>query len=99
MPAYVISQVTPLDEDAFSAYRDRAAASIAKYGGKYVVRGGELQILEGDFERQAIVVVEFPDLDTARRWYRSSEYALALNLRDKALARELVLVNGVSLAD
>jgi uncharacterized protein (DUF1330 family) len=97
MTAYVISEVTPRNRDALSVYRERAASSIARYGGRYIVRGGPVAVLEGEFRQQMVVVVAFPDGETARRWYRSPEYALALEVRNEALVRDLVLVDGVPL--
>ncbi|MBB6485606.1 DUF1330 domain-containing protein [Rhizobium lusitanum] len=96
MPAYIISDVTIRDAEAFEAYRTRAAASIARYDGRYVVRGGSIEQLEGDWLPRAIVIVEFPDLERARAWYRSPEYTHALEARDRALSRNLILVDGVS---
>jgi uncharacterized protein (DUF1330 family) len=96
MPAYLISDVTVLDRVAFETYRTRAAASIEAYGGRYLVRGGEVTLLEGDHRPSALVVVEFPDVETAKRWYSSPEYAFALEARDQALSRNLVLVDGIS---
>lgn len=95
MPAYLISDVIARDPQAFEEYRNRAAVSIAKHGGRYLVRGGAIEVLEGDREPKAMVIVEFPDLDAARRWYKSPEYAEALRFRDEALVRSLVLVDGV----
>ncbi|MGG6894702.1 DUF1330 domain-containing protein [Rhizobium sp. BR 315] len=96
MPAYIISDITVRDAEAFQTYRTRAAASIAQYGGRYLVRGGPIEQLEGDWSPRAIVIVEFPDLERTRAWYRSPEYALALEVRDQALSRNLILVDGVS---
>ncbi len=96
MPAYIISDVTVSDAETFQIYRTRAAASIAHYGGHYLVRGGSIEKLEGDWSPQAIVIVEFPDIERARAWYRSSEYAHALEVRDQALSRNLILVDGVT---
>jgi len=95
MTAYLMSDVSPRDAEAFEAYRTRAAESIALYGGRYVVRGGDVELLEGDWQPRAIVIVEFPSMEQARRWYRSPEYAAALTLRDKALSRNLILVDGI----
>ncbi|WP_434721915.1 DUF1330 domain-containing protein [Mesorhizobium sp. RIZ17] len=95
MPAYVISDVTIRDRVAFETYRTRAAASIGAYGGRYLVRGGEVEALEGSWKPGPLIVVEFPDIETARRWYRSDEYAAALEIRDAALGRNLILVDGV----
>ncbi|RUX29504.1 DUF1330 domain-containing protein [Mesorhizobium sp. M2A.F.Ca.ET.042.01.1.1] len=95
MPAYIISDVTIRDREAFEAYRTRAAASIAAHGGRYLVRGGDVETLEGNWQPGPLIVVAFPDIETARRWYRSDEYAAALEVRDAALSRNLILVEGI----
>jgi uncharacterized protein (DUF1330 family) len=95
MPAYVIADTTVRDAAAFEIYRTRAAASIHAHGGRYLVRGGAFTVLEGERQPQTIIVVEFPDRATAQRWYASPEYAAALEVRDVALVRSLVLVDGV----
>ena len=73
----------------------RAADAIQKYGGRYLARLGEVQVLEGSWKPNMIVIVEFPNLERARAWYNSPEYALALEMHDKALSRNLILVDGV----
>jgi len=97
MPAYVISDVKFLDQDLIEHYRPLAAASIEKYGGRYIVRGGNAECVEGsrDPDRR-LVVVEFPDMARAREWYASPEYAEALRVRNAgALERTLLFVEGV----
>jgi uncharacterized protein (DUF1330 family) len=93
--AYVMSDVTVRDNDAVEAYREAAAASIARHGGRYVVRGGDLTVLEGQWRPRMLVIAEFPSLAAAEIWYRSPEYARALAYRDAALDRNLILVEGV----
>lgn len=95
MPGYVISDVTIRDTEAIESYRTRAATSIARHGGRYLVRGGEVEKLEGNWMPGPLIVVEFPDMESARRWYRSPEYAAALEVRDAALSRNLILVEGI----
>jgi uncharacterized protein (DUF1330 family) len=95
MAAYLISDVSARDPAALEIYRTRAADSIARYGGRYLVRGGTIEPLEGDWRPRMIVVVEFPDVDRARAWYNSPEYAEALAVRDTALSRKLILLEGV----
>jgi len=95
MSAYLISDVTAKDAEAFQTYRTRAAASIAKYGARYLVRGGAIEPMEGSWTPRAIIIVEFSFLEQARTWYRSPEYALALDVRDDALSRNLILVDGI----
>ena len=96
MAAYLISDVSVRNAEAFQTYRTRAAASIAQYGGRYLVRGGAIETLEGGWVPRTIIVVEFADLDRARAWYRSPEYAFALSVRDEALDRNRILVDGIS---
>jgi uncharacterized protein (DUF1330 family) len=97
MPAYVISDMTLRDSAAVEIYRARAAASIAHHGGRYLACGGDIEVLEGSWQPRAIIIVEFPDAERARAWYRSPEYAAGLEVRDMALTRNLILVDGLSL--
>jgi uncharacterized protein (DUF1330 family) len=97
MPAYFISDLTPRDAAAIETYRHRASASIAQYGGRYLARGGKVEMIEGQWSPQSIVIVEFPDVERAHAWYHSPEYARALEVRDQALSRNLILVDGVVL--
>jgi uncharacterized protein (DUF1330 family) len=94
MTAYVISEVEPRDALLFEQYRALAPATIARYGGRYIVRGGEADLVEGGPAPKSIVVVEFPDMARAREWYGSPEYAEALKLRAGALERRLIFVEG-----
>ena len=95
MTAYVISDVEPRDRDLIAQYRTLAEASIAHYGGRYIVRGGAIDAVEGGWEPKHIVVVEFPSMARAREWYASPEYAEALKVRQHALTRRLIFVDGV----
>lgn len=96
MSAYVISEVEILDAAQGRQYRELAAASIAMYGGRYVVRGAEPQVPEGEWPAaQRVVIVEFPTMEQAQRWYGSAEYAEALAIRQTALRRRLLFVDGV----
>jgi uncharacterized protein (DUF1330 family) len=94
MAAYLVSDVTVRNAEAFETYRSRAAKAIAKYGGRYLVRGGEVQSLEGVWNPRNIVIVEFQSMQQARAWYQSPEYASALEVRDIALERNLIFVDG-----
>ena len=95
MAAYVISDVLVRNSTAIEVYRRLAAASIARYSGRYLVRGGAFEVLEGSWMPRAIILVEFPDIESARAWYRSPAYRAALEVRDQALSRNLLLVEGV----
>ncbi len=99
MAAYVISEVEMVDPERFQRYRSLAPATIAKYGGHYIVRGGPVETVEGgdeDWQQKQIVIVEFPNLAKAHEWYASPEYAEALEVRRAALNRRLIFVEGVS---
>ena len=97
MAAYVISEVGARDEIAMKAYRELAAASIAQYGGRYLVRGGAAELMEGGPPPKALVIVEFPSMRQAREWYASPEYGEAMKVRQTALERRLIFVEGVAL--
>jgi uncharacterized protein (DUF1330 family) len=96
MAAYVISDVEPRDRELIAQYRTLAEASIALYGGRYIVRGGAIDGVEGGWEPKHVVIVEFPSMEQARAWYRSPEYAEALKVRAHALDRRLIFVDGVA---
>lgn len=96
MSAYVISEVEVLDEERANAYRQAAAASIAQYGGRYLARGSRPEAAEGSWpEERRMIIVQFPSMAEARRWYDSPEYAEALVIRRDALDRRLLFVDGL----
>ena len=92
MTAYLISDVgavAPEDEEAWKAYLAVAPATIQKYGGRYLARGGAIDVIEGDWSPYAIVIAEFPDREAVKRWYASPEYAEGLkNSRPLTLASQ-----------
>jgi uncharacterized protein (DUF1330 family) len=92
--AYVISEVEALDPELFEKYRELAHAAVTKYGGRYIVRGGAIETVEGENSSGRIVIIAFPGIEAARQWYRSAEYAEALTLSRKALKRRLIFVGG-----
>ena len=96
MPAYIIADVEVTDPAGYEPYRPLAAASIARFGGRFLVRGGASELLEGAPAPNRTVVIEFPDAATARRWYRSEEYQRALKIRQAASRGRLILVEGAS---
>jgi uncharacterized protein (DUF1330 family) len=96
MTAYSLSEVEVRNPAAFEQYRTLAAASIAQYGGRYLVRGGSSQLVEGGPAPKTMIVVEFPSMESLREWYASAEYAQALSVRDVALDRRLIFLDGVA---
>jgi uncharacterized protein (DUF1330 family) len=92
--AYVLVDVQVTDAEQYDRYRPLAAASVEQYGGRYIVRGGKSEVLEGDREPSRLVVLEFPDADSARRWYHSREYGEAKATRAGAATGSFILVEG-----
>ena len=96
MAAYIIADVTVTDPAAMEEYRKRVPATLAPFGGRFIVRGGAHQTLEGDWKPNRLVVLEFPSLDQARRWYDSEEYREPLAMRLRAGRTNLVMVEGIA---
>jgi len=94
MPAYIIAEIQVTDPSAYDGYRPLVGASVARFGGRFAVRGGTVDLFEGGPEPERIVVIEFPDAETARRWYRSDEYQTALKIRQSASRGRVFLVEG-----
>jgi uncharacterized protein (DUF1330 family) len=96
MPTYVIADVREVrDVDALIEYRRRNTDAVANHGGRFLIRGGESELLEGDWPTQRIVLIEFPDADAARAWWESDEYAPLKAMRREASDTNIVLVEGV----
>jgi uncharacterized protein (DUF1330 family) len=81
MPAYFVAEVEIINPQGYEPYRGLAGASVAQYGGRFVARGGKAELIEGGPEPKRVVIIEFADADTARRWYNSPEYQAALPIR------------------
>jgi uncharacterized protein (DUF1330 family) len=96
MAAYFISDASVKNAEALEIFRTRALSSITRYGGRYLARAGSVEPVEGTWKPSAIIIIEFPDLERAKTWYRSAEYAAALAVRDDAISRHLILVEGVT---
>ena len=94
MAAYVIGEIEVTDPATYQEYGKQVLATIQKFGGKFVVRGGKADALEGSAPKR-IVVLEFPSMEQAQSWYRSAEYAPLIKLRQKASRGRLIVVEGV----
>ncbi len=94
MAAYVIVQATVTDWDRFKEYLKESPGVIARYGGKYIARGGETIMLEGGDEAKRIVIIEFPSLQKVKEWYHSEEYAKVKSLRRDAATGTLLAIDG-----
>ena len=95
MPAYLILDIHVEDPAEYAAYRERAPATLEAYGGRYLVRGGPHEVVEGEWNPERIVVVEFPSVERAHEWYRSAEYQELAAMRMRAAPSQVVLVEGV----
>jgi uncharacterized protein (DUF1330 family) len=96
MPAYIIAQINVTDPAKYQEYVKLAGPAGAKYGGKFLVRGGAMETKEGGWQPKRLVVLEFASMDQARKWYHSPEYAPALALRAKAARSKVLLVEGAA---
>jgi uncharacterized protein (DUF1330 family) len=95
MAAYAIFDVDIHDAEQYGEYRQLATPTIAQYGGRYLVRGGEASTLEGDWQPKRIVVLEFDSLEQARAWYDSPEYRAARAVRERTARSKAIFVQGV----
>jgi uncharacterized protein (DUF1330 family) len=94
MPAYLIARVHVTDPDRYQEYTKRTPAAIARYGGRFIVRGGAVTSLEGPPESDRVVVIEFPSVERAREFWSSPEYAEARSKRAGAATGQFILVDG-----
>jgi uncharacterized protein (DUF1330 family) len=95
MPAYIIAEVEVLDKERYETYKRMVPASLAAYGGKFLVRGGKLERLEGEWSPKRLVILEFPSLAQAKAWWGSNEYAEAKALRQATASTQLIVAEGL----
>mgnify|MGYP001343852857 CR=1 FL=1 len=94
MPGYVIADITVVDETLYEKYRALTPGTIRKYGGRFVVRGGAHETIEGNWKPGRLVVLEFDDIASAKRWYNSPEYSEARAIRHEAATGNMIFVEG-----
>ena len=92
--AYIVVQIAIRDPSMYEEYKALAPPSIAAYGGRYLVRGGGSEILEGSWQPARLVVLEFPTVAQAQAWWDSPEYAPAKAIRQRCAATEMLLIDG-----
>jgi len=95
MPAYVIADIEVLDPVAYEEYKRLASPTPAQFGGRYIVRGAPVQIVEGEWSPRRLVILEFPSLAQAKAWYESEEYSQARAIRHQSARSNLIFVEGV----
>ena len=96
MPAYVIVDVNVHDPEGYAEYRQLSGASVAQYGGQFLVRGGAVEVAEGDWQPGRFVVIQFPSMEQAKTWYNSPEYTAARAIRQRYSTGNLLFVEGVA---
>jgi uncharacterized protein (DUF1330 family) len=95
MAAFIIVDVQITDPEAYERYKASVPPTLAAYGGKFVVRGGHVETLEGDWTPGRIVVLEFDSLAQAKAWWNSQEYAAPKLLRQRSSVTKMIVVDGV----
>ena len=95
MSAYVIVEIEIVDPVGYEEYKKLAGATVEKYGGNYIVRGGKTEVLEGDWNPKRIVVLEFPTMERAKEWLNCGEYREPRKMRHRTAKTNMILVEGV----
>ncbi|PYK37642.1 MAG: DUF1330 domain-containing protein [Verrucomicrobia bacterium] len=95
MSAYVIVEIDIADPAGYEEYKKQAAATVHKYGGKYIVRGGKTEVLEGDWKPKRIVVLQFESMQRAKEWLDCEEYCEPRKMRHRTAKTKMILVEGV----
>ena len=95
MPAYMIVDLDVLDAERFEGYKREVAKFIHKHGGEYIVRGGELEVLEGTWKPKRLVVMRFPNRQAIRNYLSDPEYQALFQLRQEVARTNAVAVDGV----
>jgi uncharacterized protein (DUF1330 family) len=95
VPAYVVVDVEATDPERAARYREMSGPSVEHHGGHFLARGGALAVLEGDWEPDRLVVIEFASMDAARAWFDSDDYGEARSVRAGAGTWRMVIVDGV----
>ncbi len=95
MSAYVIVHIEVQDESTFGEFRERVSATVESHGGRYLARGGNVEVVEGSWTADRIVVIEFDDVDKAATWLNSPEYTDLKKIRQQAANATILVVEGV----
>ena len=95
MAGYIVADIEITDPDAYQKYAQQTAATIERYGGKFLVRGGRSETLEGDWKTERLVILEFPSVEQAKKWYDSPEYSAIKGIRHRSAISSMLLVHGI----
>ncbi|MFM9943813.1 MAG: DUF1330 domain-containing protein [Bacteroidia bacterium] len=94
MAAYVIVEITVTDSQEYEEYKKLSTAALAAFDGKFVVRGGKTETLEGDWKPERIVVLEFPTVEIAKEWWNSDIYSKAKAIRHRTAKSKMIVAEG-----
>ena len=97
MPAYIIVEIDIVDPVGYEEYKKLAKATVDKYGGKYIVRGGETEVLEGDWKPKRIVMLEFESVQRAKEWLNCEEYREPRKMRHRTAKTNMILLEGLTM--
>jgi uncharacterized protein (DUF1330 family) len=95
MSAYVFAEIEIVDAETYEDYKPRVPATVAEYGGRYLVRGGSVQVLEGDWHPQRLALLEFPSVEQALAWWNSASYGPVKAIRQRSTRTKLIVVEGL----
>jgi len=95
MPAYIVVDLEVIDSEKYESYKQMVPASIAPYSGRFIVRGGKVETLEGSWSPKRMVILEFPSVERAKAWWDSPEYAKAKALRHQTARSQMIVVEGL----
>jgi len=95
MPAYVVVSIEVHDPERYAEYIERAPATVANHGGRYLVRNGEREALEGEWDLKRFVILEFPTYEAAKAWYESEDYAPVMAIRHATATSRMIVTEGV----
>ena len=95
MAAYVIADVNVTNPELFKKYSEQVPATVEQYGGKYLIRGGEVEKAEGDWGPTRVVVIEFENMSMLKKWYSSHEYSGPLRIRQQSADTNVLFLEGI----
>jgi len=95
MAAYVIADIEVLDSEGYEEYRKQVPATIAAHGGRYLARGGAIEVLEGEWSPKRCAILEFPDMAQVKAWWSSPEYMRLRAIRERTTRSQLVVTQGL----
>jgi uncharacterized protein (DUF1330 family) len=95
MPAYVVTEIEVHDPVRYEGYKKMSSAAVEAFGGRFVIRGGKVETLEGTWAPKRFVVVEFPSVEQAKAWWSSEMYAPAKKLRNETASSQMIVVEGI----